>query len=339
MNGQYTTRLLTDKEYVIWDEFVDTCIYGCIFNKSHWLHEIFDGQGKIKLQIVGTFKDNVLQGGFAFGVVRKFSFFKMIVPPIYTSFNSILIKDRESKYNAKIENHRIEIIKEICNYLEVKYDYITVSFPPNFIDLRGFLWNGFSEKTRYTYIHHIRSHEEAFNNFEPSLKRQIRKGLKQDYRISFDFNVDEKKVSYDLLNVMSKRKNRNIYFDYQKFNKLLDKYHNNGNILLCNIYLKDRPVYTMVILLDRKTAYYWMAGGNYKYYNTGLNQLLMFRVLKELETHNYCYFDFVGANTEAIIKYKSGYNFKLTPYLGVEKVNNTFLKTLLWIKSIVKPTY
>ncbi|MGM0503187.1 MAG: GNAT family N-acetyltransferase [Bacteroidota bacterium] len=336
MPDKYTTRYLDRTEFAIWDSFVDECEDGRIFNKSFWLENIYKYQQNMTFCIVGCFdKNKKLVAGYAFGTKNKFFLFPIIVPPKFTPYNNLLIKKRDTKYVSKKESNQLLIIEEISNFLIKKFKFITLSFPPGFKDIRGFLWNGYTEKIKYTYLEKIKNIEEIQECFEPSLKRQIKKGLKQNYKISYDFNNNEIGISYQLLKTMQKKNNKKRFLDYSEFENILKILHAKNSLLLCNIYNEDTPVYSNIIIIDQSTAFYWLAGGNYNFYNTGLNQVLLYNILNKLNQLDCKTFDFIGANTDSIAKYKSTYNFNLTPYFSVSKTNGLIPKILFKIKEII----
>ncbi|HKL76010.1 MAG TPA: GNAT family N-acetyltransferase [Halanaerobiales bacterium] len=336
MPSKYTTRYLDKTEYIVWDSFVDECEDGSIFNKSFWLENIYKYQKNITFRIVGCFdKNKELIAGVAIGVKNKFFLIPIIVPPILTPYNSILIKTRETKYISKKENSQFLIIEKINTFLNKNLKFITLQFPPSFKDIRSFLWNGFSEEIKYTYTEKITDIDKLYEYFDPSLKRQIKKGLKHNYKLNFDFNDNEIKTSYMLLQSMHKNNQKKGFLNFKDFDSFIKILNANNSLLLCNIYKDKIPVYTNIILMDKSTAFYWLAGGNYNLYNTGLNQVLLYNILDKLNQLNCKFFDFVGANTDSIAKYKSNYNFKLTPYYAVKKINGIIPKILFKIKEII----
>ncbi len=337
MSNKYNIRYLDRTEFNNWDSFVDDCEYGTIFHKSFYLEEIFSLSTPFKFKILVCLNnENKLIAGMAFGVTRKLFKFQFVSQPELTPFSGLLIKNRDSKYLAKIESQTFQIIDEITSFLNKNYDFLSMSFVPNFKDIRGFSWAGYDEKVKYTYLQNLQDLELDLDLFEPSLKRQIKKGQKQDYKIDYSLNENEKKNSYYLINSMTKRKKRKELYNYKFFSNLIDTLNIHNSVKLYNIYLQNTPVYTVVLLIDKGTAYYWQAGGDYNFYNTGLNQVLLYEILIKLKTDNIKYFDFIGANTPSISKYKSNFGLNLVPYYYLEKTNNKILKLLLIIKSFLK---
>lgn len=336
MSDKYIIKYLNKEEYNLWDFFVDECENGTIFNKSFWLENIYKYQKNVDLHIIGCFNNGELIGGCAIGFKKKFFVFSLMVPPVYTPYYGILIKERETKYISKKESHQISVYNKLNSFLKERYCQVISAFSPHNIDIRYFSWNGFSEKIKYTYISELDKIENIYENFDPSLKRQIKKGLKQDYRIRYDFSSQELKTSYDLIKGMSIRKNRSSFLSFKDFSDFLLNLNEKGNVIISNVYKNDISVYSVIIVIDKKTAYYWLAGGDYKHYNTGLNQVLLYDIFKKLYKENCQTFDFIGANTQSISQYKSNFGFELVPYYNVDKVNSRLLKILFNIKSIIK---
>ena len=81
-------------------------------------------------------------------------------------------------------------------------------------------------------------------------------------------------------------------------------------------------------------AYYWQAGASKEYLPTGLNQLLVQRVIEHYTSEGYKKFDFVGADTDTIARYKSTFNFPLVPMYSVSK-SRGMTKFGLMIKKFV----
>jgi len=88
----------------------------------------------------------------------------------------------------------------------------------------------------------------------------------------------------------------------------------------------------LIIIYDRHCAYYWLAGSDPQYFSTGLNQLLLWKVIGILSGRGIKCFDFVGANTEASANYKAAFNFELVPYFQVDRATKTLLRFILFFR-------
>ena len=61
---------------------------------------------------------------------------------------------------------------------------------------------------------------------------------------------------------------------------------------------------SVIIILDQATgtAYYWHAGADKDFLNTGLNHLLVLKIMEKYKVSDLKSFDFVGADTESIAR-------------------------------------
>ena len=95
----------------------------------------------------------------------------------------------------------------------------------------------------------------------------------------------------------------------------------------------------MNMILDQATGttYYWHAGADKDFLNTGLNQLLILKILEKYNVSDMKGFDFVGADTESIARYKSTFNLPLTSMYSVTKTRG-LAKMGMQIKDFLKRT-
>lgn len=334
MSNKYNIRYLEKTEFVNWDTFVDECFDGTIFNKTIWLDNLYKSKGNINFKILGCFdKDSKLLGGFAFGYIKKFSLFSIIVPPSLTPYSGILIKERPSKYTSKVENYKLNISNEIISFLNREFSQITLILSPTYNDIRGYIWNNFSEKVLYTYSSIIDNPGNLFESFDPDVKRQINKLENTDFTINKNDSI---KTFFDLQEKSFLRQQYSFKLSKTEFFEFLKGLDSEKCYKVYTIYEAGIPSYSTVILIHKQTAYYWLAGGDPAFFAKGHNKILLWEIILDLNKEGVKYFDFVGANTPSISKYKSNFGLNLVPYYYLEKTNNRFLKLLLAIKSIIK---
>lgn len=334
MLSKYNIRYLNQSEYLNWDAFVDECDDGTIFNKSFWIENLFKSQSNITFKIVGCFdKDSKLIGGFAFGYIKKFSLFKIIVPPSLTPYSGILIKDRPSKYVSKAENYKLSISEEIINFLNKNFSQVTIILSPEYRDIRGFIWNKFSEKVKYTYSSTLEDTNYLFESFDPDVKRQIKKLESSNYTINKSDSIE---TFFNLQEKSFLRQQYSFKLSKKQFFEFLKELDSEKCYKVYTIYQDEIPTYSTVIIFHKQSAYYWLAGGDPEFFAKGHNKVLLWEIILDLNKEGIKYFDFVGANTPSVSKYKSNFGFGLVPYYYLEKTNNQFLKLLLFVKSIIK---
>ncbi|MCF8303737.1 MAG: GNAT family N-acetyltransferase [Bacteroidales bacterium] len=328
----YTIRILSEEEYPLWDDFVENEGRGTLFHKAVWLKPLYEIYSQTGFRIIGCFDNNDrIIGGLAYGHKRKLGI-EVMAPPVSTIYWSPLIKARDTQYVSKVENYEFQLYKLIIEFLENHVKYALFQFPPHYRDIRPFLWNGYKNSVKYTYTVSLKDENELFNAYSPSLKRQIKKGAKEDYKIVNSDSEEQINAFYQLQHKTFERQRKSPLFSKEQFSQLARDFIKNGLLSIYIIYKGSSPVYGICISKGINTAYYWLAGGDPEYFNTGLNQLLMHEILKDLVNKGLSTFDFIGANTYSITQYKSNFGFKLTPFYEVEKISGQWAKALFAIK-------
>ena len=334
--SEFLVRYLAEEEYSTWDSFVDHSEYGSVFHKYYWNKAVYALDPSVSIRVIGCLKEGKLVAGMVVGSQKKFGFIQTMVPPYASSFYGLLIKERESEMVSKAESFRHEVLDALLRFTEKAYQISTFSLPPGFRDIRSFNWRNYSAEVIYTYRSDLRDPELLFNKFLPSLRRQIKKGEKLKYEIREPASPADLATVYDLLETSYRRQEHAIRFSRERFYTFMDTPALKNHLKVHSIWWENKPVAVIVLLVDGNTAYYWLAGGDHQYFNTGLNQVLLWQVIRKLHDSGFTTFDFIGANTPSISKYKSGYNFDLVSYYRVSKESGRMAGSLMVIKKLLR---
>lgn len=332
--NKFEVRYLSQSEYGDWDAFVEKSDYGSFFHKSTWMNTLYDGSKALNFDIIGCFnKDNSLAGGAI--IVWKKVFWKLKVStiPYATPFFGIVTSVRDSEYVSKLESHRFSVMGDLLEFIEKKYDAVTMILPPEFRDIRVFNWRNYDSRVMYTYRGEIK--DSAKMIFLPAIRRRIKKAEKLDYKILSSKEDDHLDAVFRLLTKSYERQSHQLRLTTAQFKNIVTNGAIRDQVNVYSVWQSDVPVAAIVIITDGKTGYYWLAGGDYRYFETGLNQLLLWKVIEDLSKSGVELLDLVGANTSSIANYKSGYNFNLEPYYLVSKNTNLVVKLLFSMKDLV----
>lgn len=315
------TRFLLPEEYDQWDGFVDRSIDGTIFHKSHWL-ATFAGWQQLEFRIAGCFKGKELAGGMAFTSKRKYGFLNVMQIPLKTPFFGPVISRTETQYLSKAESHRQMIIDALLGFIMSETGMITAVLTPSFTDIRPFIWKGCESGIHYTYITRISKEVDLLSLYDASVRRQVRKGEQQEFTFSTDNSKEFILHARTLEQRSFQRQKLNLdYASEEQFFTFIDELVKESSAQTYTMVHEDKAIASQIVLLDqsRKMAYYWLAGADQSYLSTGLNQLLLHLVLTDLCEKGFEGFDFVGAGTETIAKYKATFNFPLVSFYSVNK--------------------
>jgi hypothetical protein len=334
VNSKYQIRYLNNSEYPLWDNFVENCSYGTIFHKTEWLVPICRLK-KYSFKIAAVFEKNTIVAGFAICYISKFKYFPIIVSPVSSLYYGFLIDDSGQKQDGRKENGRMEIADELIAFLDTDFDLIVSNFVPEFLDIRPFSWKKYNPAVVYTYRIKIESIDDIFANFDSDIKRRIKKTTEGGYELKIN-NLNCLDDFYNLQILTFKRQELDFPWNEHEFALVAEPMIQSGKIKFYTVFHKELPVSSAAVIIDKKIGYYWMAGGNPGYYSQGFNQILILEILKDLEKNNIKTFDFVGANTRSITKYKMTYNLPLIPFYTISKINSPLLKCLLSLKILIR---
>lgn len=330
---KFIVRYLSPSEYDDWDAFVGQSQYGTLFHKSTWASALHLGSEHAHFKVVGCFnKDNNLVGGTVISWKKILWKLKATVVPYATPFFGIVVNERNSEYVSKLESYRFGLIEALLDFIEKEYDIVTMIMPPEFEDLRIFNWRNYDVQVMYTYRGQINHPEKLV--FLPDIRRRIKKAEQLEYKILTNKEDEHLDQVFHLLKKSYARQVHAFRFTHAQFTELLKNPLVSDQIKNYTIWYQDVPVAAIVVLVDGKKGYYWLAGGDHTYFDTGLNQLLLSKVIDELSTSGIELLDLVGANTHSISNYKSGYNFNLENYYFVSKNTRRFARFLFLMKDL-----
>lgn len=319
MSNKYTTRYLKKEEFNLWNEFVDKTDTGTIFHKSFFVENLSNFTNT-NFSIATVFNaDQKIVGGFAFAHSIKLKKIKFIYELPLNPFYSPVIADRGTKYRTKNERFNNEILTTLLKFIEKDFKILNFKFPPNYIDLRPLKWEGYSNFVNYTYAINLKNNPNYFDNFLPDLKRQIKKNIDSEYELITDNSAKNITYAFELQNKTLSRKNKNFPLTKNQFLYFCETLDNEQVLKTYTILIDEKPISSVNLLIDNSKAYYLIAGTDPDYYNSGMNHVLLFKIIEEIKEQGVEYFDLVGANNPSVSHYKSAYNFSLVPYYSSSK--------------------
>ena len=249
-----------------WDAFVHQ--YGSIFNLSSWCD-----LSEKEYDIYGTFKGDELVGGV---ILDGF--------PI-TPYQGVVLKDN-TKYSVTEA-----LIKEIPE------GFITNHY--NFVDIRPFLWAGYTPYVRYTSVLDITDLDRVLKGMNKDTRYEARKPLDCTNGRPDDF--------WGLYVNMFERKKLELPISERFFYNLWTR-------IPCDIYRSKNA--SSVMMYEGDTAYYILGASE----GTGESTALMWHAIQDLSRRGFKKLDFVGINVREIGLFKLGFGGEVKPLLGVTNV-------------------
>jgi hypothetical protein len=314
-------RYLETGEYEQWDHFVDESEFGTIFQKSIWLKPLAEFQ-HLSFSIAACFKGGKMIGGMAFTWKKKFGLLPIIQIPLKTPFFGPVFVSSNTKYRSRIESQLHTVMVAFNDFILSRYQHFPVSFPPAICDIRPYSWNGFETGVRYTYVSELNPDIQLQEDFDSDIRRRIKKAGELEHEVSIDNSDKYITHAWDLEQQSFRRHHfQQSGFSKQEFLSFIKTLSGEGSSMVFSMIHDGAPIASVVTVHEktRGIAYYWQAGANKEYLSTGLNQLLIQRVIEHYTSEGYKKFDLLGADTDTIARYKSTFNFPLVPMYSVSK--------------------
>ena len=255
---------------------------------------------------------------------KKGPFSRIVVPPV-TPFSSLITRFEELPATSSSHLQPYGILLE---HLEREFDGIRIHNHPSLRDVRLFQWKQWLVSPLYTYLIDI---EAPYDTNETSWSTGTRRAYRK-HADNYTFREDNTAIeaAIGLCAKSYKRHDRGLPVSQKQlfeFCTYLQR-HNMVRIFTVSQNSASEPEAAVVLLYDRQTAYYWLAGSEPGHGMT----ILLGQLFRFLPKTGLKYFDFVGANTQLIAEFKRRFGSTLTPYYAVQHRPNRVLATLENIK-------
>jgi len=323
------TDFLTENNFHLWDEFIDSSAQGSIYSKSFWVESI-SKLTNTQFKILAVLSGQDILGGIVI-YIKKNPLGKMVKCPPLTPYNSIILKDPVTKYPSKITSKNLEITKTIINTLEnSNYASIEIKNSPSLTDNRAFIWKNWDLNVSYTYKVPLFDIDNLKEIIGSNVRKQIKKCEKTGIHVITDFKNNDFQSMYGVLT--SKEKNFPRSIEEDKFKNFLEGLKNKNCYRIYTANLKNGEIISVRIALFTKhcVAHDWVAGTNPEYLQSGVTPFLLWKIIEDLSQKKYKYFDLNGANSETVAKFKSEFGGKLIPYYTARRVK-PYLKIPLFL--------
>ena len=198
-------------------------------------------------------------------------------------------------------------------------DYFSQNFHTNFTNWLPFMWEGYTQTTRYTYVlENLSDPEEIWGNLAKNIKSDIKKARKRGLQV-FSDSADPK-VFWNVYVKTFERQGMSAPISFEFF-KAFDRAVSARNKR--RIFLTvddDAAVHAGVYLVwDDRYAYYLMGGGDPALRSSGGTSLGLWEAINFSAGVADC-FDFEGSVIRSIETYFRAFGGRQRPYFQIRKV-------------------
>lgn len=311
-------------DFKSWDRFVDQAAGGGLFFTTEWADILAKATGRSFKLFFCLDKQEQIAGGILCWPVTRGHLHVLSQAPV-TPYQSLLLR---SDIHANAEKTR-ELTTELLEYLKKKFDFIDLMLPPEYTDVRAWLWQGFHSQMRYTYRFPIEPPEQMLPRFNTNLRRKIKVFDKADLQIELSEDpkplldmVESSYAAHGLKPTLQRTALNNLFAALLKTEKATLLYTRDKEGILAGFLAAH----------DRLNVYYFFSGINPRF-RTAYNSDFLFHSLQAVPRWQGRQFDFMGANTPALEPFKRSFGGELTPFYRQTWYRNRWVRLLFTLRS------
>jgi len=307
---KYEVHCLTEKEYDEWDAFVEGSPQGTIFCTTTWMKTF-----RIPFKIYAYYQGGNLVGGILVTEKEGTCISGGPNAPL-TPFQGVIVCDVPGMKYANVIAFHSEVATRLLETLEQTYKDIEITNHYSFVDIRPFIWAGYSQSIRYTYIVDLSNMDKLWGELEKDTRYEITKARKNEIIVKKQDDV----TAFDKLYTLTfERKGLKRPVSTEFIGRLYEALKNKER---AEIYLgegKDgTPSAAVFVMWDTKRAYYIFGASNPEKIGDGASSLTLWTAFENLSPR-FKEIDMVGANDYKIALFKRGFGGRLVPYFLVAK--------------------
>ena len=314
-----TTRILAESELAVWDELVSKSPQGTLFDRSVWLRLISRVTGS-GFRVAVCFEGERPVGGCALYLKRSAPR-KMVSPPPLAQYSGIVLDAPATVENGvQTERRNASIINSLAELAESECASIRLIHHPSLYDVRPLVWRGWRAAPKYTYIVDLGDVRKMEAALDAAFLNRVAKAR------GSGIEVHESKdlvLFYSLWQRMLDVPESKMPLSREAFTAIFSELHSHGSCTMRLASMKEgTPVAGRVVLMDKDTAYDWVAAQDPSYPDTGATELLAYASLNALSGMVSRY-DLCGADVPGAASFKSALGGRLAVHFMTEKACST----------------
>lgn len=326
MAAKLEIRQIGPDEFARWDEFVDSCQGGCLFNKTRWAVPMARATGE-RLHVLVAEKGQHWHGGMVCFSVRAGGL-RYARAPLATPYLGPLVwQDPRSKPDRQTAQF-VAVLEVLIAHAEEQFDLLALQSHPSLSDLRPFFWASWDVTPIYTYYFDLNDLEGARGRICREHSRMIRRaasaGVVVDSRSDFDAFYRLYLATYD-------RQEKQLEYPESVYRQVIDAYDRAGLLRWYFARHEGRDVGAFLTVVDGPVAYAWLCGADPAALHLGVNQLLHWTTVERSAAEGCRCYDYVGAQSKTVAMFKSQFGCKLVPYHSLRRTRSKSARLQRWL--------
>jgi hypothetical protein len=302
---------LKEKDFSLWDDFVDRSPQGCIFCRSWWLKAVCP-EG---FEILALQKKGRIIAGIPLPISRRWGNTDISMPSLTQSLGILLEPPTSEKYETRLSKET-ETISSLIEAMP-QYGHFSMNFHYNFTNWLPFYWTGFRQTTRYTYlIEDLANQQELKDNLSQQVRNKIRKAEALGISI---VTSDDIGTIIELNKMTFARQGFRLPYS-EDLVRRIDKecVHRDARRIFLAKDRQHRIHSAIFVVFDGKSMYNLIQGGDPGLRHSGANPLAMWHSIKFAGEVTRKY-DFEGSMLPNIEPFFRSFGAVQTPYFNISK--------------------
>jgi len=234
---------------------------------------------------------------------------KVLSNPHFTPYTGSFYSYPEGQKTSSKISFENKMNQKLIDQLP-EFAMLNINCHLRFFNSLSFLWNGFEDHRRYTYLLDLQLNpDDIWSNFRENIRREIRKAEKN---LSIKINNDPVLLEKCLQESFQSQKQSYPPISSAYYERILNyvKKYNCGRSW--KAVDSNGDIHAAVCCVwDQKTAYYLLGGSISRFKNSGAISLLLWQAIQESQSQKLNSFNFEGSTIKGIEHYLRGFGGSL----------------------------
>jgi len=310
-----------------WDNLIQDADYSTCFHQMGFL-KAAEKHTKSHLNLLVAQNNNVSVAGIPLFIQKRAGFKMVFSPPLKTGLPQMgpVFKGYLDLRQSRRERLLLDFQKQVDEYIQkqVKPDFLFMATAPGYLDVRPWIWSGYTARLQYDYLLDLSSgREELFLGVRKKTRQKIREAEKQGVTVRRGDRADYINVITDV----KQRYREQGLVDDVPLDLLTDIWNNlpPGSLRVIVAEKSGQRLGGVIQAAYKDRVWDWIGGSKGGLDAADANTLLQWKGIEAACSDGYRYHVEVGGNTPRLCDFKRKYNYVPHPYLQVKRYFNPLM--------------
>jgi hypothetical protein len=318
----FELKILSPKEYDIWDKFVVNSKYGSIFQTAKYIGIIADSFRR-PAKILAVLQADKIVGGIVL-LPRKMIYKYYVSSPFFMPYNWFIISEFD---NANSYRRRVGLQHRVLDLLQQEiisnYVYAHLSVSPELEDFRCLVQNNWHFSPTF-HIHMALNSKEGLDHL---LRRNQRRNIEEAERYNYDFRLTQNiKDLFRLVELSYSHHKLYPPLNQSDFHKFCSNLLEAETAKIYELNKENQVVSSLFVVENKPTVYAFFAGRDLKREHANAELYLYWKLMQYYRDKGYKVFDFLGGMVPSIAYVKLGLGGHFFRFDQISYYRNSFIQ-------------